>query len=95
MVTEDCRELIRLLRNAALVLVGLVILLAVAGAAYQFIATEDAARLYKAAVSMARSEGASHESTWQQACRLMKILNPSAEERALIRAAFAQLPDCA
>jgi hypothetical protein len=44
MVTEDCRELTRLLRNAALVLVGLVILPAVAGAAYQFIATRAEAR---------------------------------------------------
>src|SRR5262249_51297939 len=49
---------------------------------------EDAARLYKAAVSMARAENASHESTWQQACRLMKKLQPSVEERLLIRAAF-------
>jgi tetratricopeptide (TPR) repeat protein len=56
---------------------------------------EDAARLYRAAVSMARSERASHESTWQQACRLMEMLQPSAEERSLIRAAFAHLPDCA
>src|SRR5205823_11231360 len=31
----------------------------------------DAARLYKAAVAMARSEKASHESTWAQACRIM------------------------
>jgi hypothetical protein len=36
--------LIRLLRNAALVLLGLVILLAVAGATYQFIATRAEAR---------------------------------------------------
>ena len=55
---------------------------------------EDAARLYKAAVSMARSERASHESTWQQACRLMEKLKPSASERSLIRTAFAHLPDC-
>jgi len=56
---------------------------------------EEAARLYKVAVSMARSEKASHESTWQQACRLMAMLKPSAEERSLVRAAFAHLPDCA
>jgi len=44
MVTEDCRELIRLLRNAALVFVGLVVLLAVAGATYQFISSRAEAR---------------------------------------------------
>jgi len=55
---------------------------------------KDAARLYKAAVETARSEKASHESTWKQACRLMAKLNPSDEERALIRSAFAHLPDC-
>lgn len=54
----------------------------------------DAARLYKAAVATARSETASHQSTWTQACRLMAQLQPSAEERALVRAAFAHLPDC-
>jgi hypothetical protein len=54
----------------------------------------DAARLYKAAVSMARSEIASHQSTWTQACRLMQVLRPSADERARVRAAFAHLPDC-
>jgi hypothetical protein len=55
---------------------------------------EDAGRLYKAAVSMARSERASHESTWQQACWLMEKLKPTAEERYWIRSAFAHLPDC-
>jgi hypothetical protein len=54
----------------------------------------DAARLYKAAVAAARTEKASHESTWKQACRLMDKLSPSAEERSLIRAAFPHLPDC-
>lgn len=54
----------------------------------------DAARLYKAAVSMARAEKASHESTWQQACRLMNKLKPSEEDRGKVRAAFAHLPDC-
>jgi hypothetical protein len=55
---------------------------------------KEAARLYKAAVSMARAEKASHESTWKQACRLMAKLKPSDEERAPIRAVFADLPDC-
>jgi len=54
----------------------------------------EAARLYKAAVAMARSETGSHESTWKQACRLMQKLNPTAEERAMVRAAFPYLPDC-
>jgi hypothetical protein len=54
----------------------------------------DAARLYKAAVDMARSETGSHQSTWTQACRLMQVLQPTGEERALVRAAFAHLPDC-
>src|ERR1700747_3216578 len=44
MVTEDCRELIRLLRSAALVFVGLVVLLGVAGATYQFISSRAEAR---------------------------------------------------
>ena len=55
---------------------------------------EEAGRLYKAAVSMARSEKASHESTWLQACRLMEKLKPSAEQRSLVRSAFTHLPDC-
>jgi hypothetical protein len=54
----------------------------------------DAARLFQAAVRMARSETASHQSTWAQACRLMAALHPSNEERSLIRTAFAHLPDC-
>lgn len=53
----------------------------------------DAARLYKAAVAMARSERASHESTWAQASRLMAKLNPSEADRMLVRSAFAHLPD--
>jgi tetratricopeptide (TPR) repeat protein len=52
---------------------------------------EDAARLYKAAVATARSETASHRSTWMQAQRLMEKLGPSPEERTLIRSAFAHL----
>lgn len=55
---------------------------------------EQAGKLYEAAVSNARAEVASHESTWLQACRLMAKLQPAAEERALIREAFAHLPDC-
>jgi tetratricopeptide (TPR) repeat protein len=54
----------------------------------------DAARLYKAAVGMARAERASHESTWAQACRLMAKLNPPEADRRLVRSAFAHLPDC-
>ena len=54
----------------------------------------DAARLYKAAVRTARTETGSHQSTWTQACRLMAKLQPSQDERALIRSAFAHLPDC-
>jgi hypothetical protein len=55
---------------------------------------KDAARLYKAAVATARGETGSHKTTWKQACRLMKKLDPSAEARALVRSAFAHLPDC-
>jgi hypothetical protein len=53
----------------------------------------EAARLYRVAVATARSERASHEATWKQACRLMDKLNPSDEERSSIRAAFPHLPD--
>jgi hypothetical protein len=53
----------------------------------------DAARTYEAAVSMATAKLANHQSTWTQACRLMEKLQPTAGERALIRAAFAHLPD--
>lgn len=55
---------------------------------------QEAARLYKAAVAIARAETASHQSTWTQAYRLMEKLQPSAEERSMIRSAFAHLPDC-
>ena len=54
----------------------------------------DAARLYKAAVATARSETASHHSTWKQACLLMAKLKPTEADRALVRSAFAHLPDC-
>ena len=53
----------------------------------------DAASAYKAGVAMALSEVASHRTTWLQAYRLMEQLQPSAEERALVRNAFAHLPD--
>src|SRR5262245_34437646 len=55
---------------------------------------EDAARVYGAAVAMARQEVDSHRSTWTQACNLMEKLRPSAEQRALVRGPFAHLPDC-
>jgi hypothetical protein len=55
---------------------------------------EEAARLYEAAVAMARAEIGSHESTWRQACALMAKLQPSPEERAQVRRAFEHLPDC-
>jgi hypothetical protein len=54
----------------------------------------EAGRIYEAAVVTAPAEVGSHQSTWKQACRLMAKLQPSAEERALIRRAFAHLPDC-
>ena len=53
-----------------------------------------AANLYRAAVDIALAEVGSHKSTWKQACRLMEKLQPTAEERALVRAAFSHLPDC-
>jgi hypothetical protein len=43
---------------------------------------------------MAPKETGSHESTWKQACRLMARLNPSDEERAMVRSVFTHLPDC-
>jgi hypothetical protein len=54
----------------------------------------DAARIYAGAKAMALKETGSHESTWKQACRLMGRLNPSDEERAMVRAVFTHLPDC-
>ena len=54
----------------------------------------DAGRVYKAAVAMARAEIGSHESTWKQGCHLMEKLQPTAEERAMVRAPFSHLPDC-
>ena len=54
----------------------------------------EAGRIYEAAVAMAQSEEGSHKTTWKQACRLMEKLQPSAEERKMIRKAFEYLPDC-
>jgi hypothetical protein len=54
----------------------------------------NAGRLYTAAVNMARAEKGSHESTWNQACLEMQKLNPTPEERKLVRDAFSHLPDC-
>lgn len=55
---------------------------------------KNAARLYKEAVAMARSERGSHEAIWRQACELMNKLQPSIAERSLIRSVFEHLPDC-
>jgi tetratricopeptide (TPR) repeat protein len=55
----------------------------------------DAARVYAAAVAMASTKVGSHQSTWTQANRLMQTLQPTDAERALVRAAFAHLPDAA
>jgi tetratricopeptide (TPR) repeat protein len=52
-----------------------------------------AAEAYKAAVESALSETGSHTATWAQAWRLMEKLSPTLEERAIIRKAFAHLPD--
>lgn len=54
----------------------------------------DAGRLYNSAVAMAPKELASHRTSWKQACRLMDKLQPSDEERALVRKPFSHLPDC-
>ena len=54
----------------------------------------EAARLYEAAVSMARTKEGNHKTTWTQACRLMEKLRPNDEERRLIRRVFEHLPDC-
>jgi tetratricopeptide (TPR) repeat protein len=52
---------------------------------------QDAARLYDAAIAIARTETASHESTWLQAGRLMDKLQPTADERAVIAKPFQHL----
>jgi tetratricopeptide (TPR) repeat protein len=51
----------------------------------------QAGALYEAAVSMARAEVGSHQSTWKQARRLLDHLQPTEEERALIRQPFEHL----
>jgi hypothetical protein len=53
----------------------------------------EAAKSYEAAVAMARTEVGNHKSTWLQVCRLLEKLQPSPGERALVRKAFAHLPD--
>jgi hypothetical protein len=53
----------------------------------------QAGKLYAAAVAMARSQTGSHQSSWTQAHRLMAKLHPSDVDRALVRQAFAHLPD--
>lgn len=52
---------------------------------------EEAGKMYKKAVDMALSEIASHESTFNQARRLMKKLQPTAEERFLVLTPFKHL----
>ncbi len=49
---------------------------------------------YRQAVAMAPQQRASHETSWIQACRLMRKLNPSPEDRAHVRNAFLHLADC-
>jgi hypothetical protein len=51
-----------------------------------------AAELYQAAVNMAPEEIGSHESTWLQAKRLMKVLGPSQAEYDQVAKAFKHLP---
>jgi TIR domain len=50
-----------------------------------------AAEMYKKAVAIARTEKASHESTFTQAKRLMEKLQPTDEERKMIADAFKHL----
>jgi hypothetical protein len=52
-----------------------------------------AARLYAEAVAMAPSELGSHRTTWLQVFRLMAALKPGDADRALVRKAFAHLPE--
>jgi tetratricopeptide (TPR) repeat protein len=54
----------------------------------------EAGQMYEKAVAMARQRTGDLKTTWKQACRLMEKLAPRAQERATIRRAFAQLPDC-
>lgn len=55
---------------------------------------QKASILYEAAVALAPEETGSHQSTWQQACRLMEKLQPSPEQRSMVRNAFDHLDDC-
>jgi tetratricopeptide (TPR) repeat protein len=50
-----------------------------------------AAEMYKKAVAMARTERASHETTFTQAKRLMEKLQPTDEERKMIEDVFKHL----
>ena len=54
----------------------------------------EAGARYADAVAMAPNERGSHESTWKQACRLMRALGLDGESRAPIRQAFVHLPEC-
>ncbi len=49
----------------------------------------EAARVFGAAVSMARSEHGSLRATWSQTAALMDQLRPSDEDRARIRKLFS------
>jgi hypothetical protein len=53
-----------------------------------------AAARYGDAVAIAPNELGSHEATWKQACRLMTAMQLTTEQRAIVRSAFAHLPDC-
>jgi hypothetical protein len=52
-----------------------------------------AAEVYAAAVATAPAEVDAHRSTWLQASRLMKQLDPTPEQYQLVREAFAHLPE--
>lgn len=52
-----------------------------------------AARAYQAAVDGAASEVGSHATTWRQARLLLEKLQPTPEERALVRKPFAHVPE--
>jgi tetratricopeptide (TPR) repeat protein len=51
----------------------------------------QAAELYRTAIAIAPKETGSHDTTWMQASRLMTKLGASAEEQALINAAFGRM----
>ena len=52
---------------------------------------KEAGEMYSQAVSMARTESGSHESTYSQARQLMDRLNPTQEERKMIDTVFTDL----